>query len=296
MKPASIVACVLCLCALAAGARPAAGQMTLVSQSRSVSLGGSPCGSPSASAPGFGPFVQSVSVATGTAAQNSTLSATSIVGTGSTSPTGTGGGGQCIGINGSSSLSVTFTVAQPVNYTFAFTASAGLCVPTMSLTGPGTSVVYNVQTMGNTPQSFSGTLQPGSYTVAAASNGSPDHGTLTACGWNINLSFAFPPGPCCAANGACTTVVASACSGTAGTPGGVCSPDPCLGACCNRKGGQCLVMHSADCATLGLQFLGLGAACSPVTCRACPGDFNGVGGISVQDIFDFLAAYFAGCP
>ena len=24
-------------------------------------------------------------------------------------------------------------------------------------------------------------------------------------------------------------------------------------------------------------------------------DFNGVGGISVQDIFDFLAAYFAGC-
>ncbi|MCC6323065.1 MAG: hypothetical protein IT438_16705 [Phycisphaerales bacterium] len=26
------------------------------------------------------------------------------------------------------------------------------------------------------------------------------------------------------------------------------------------------------------------------------GDFNGVGGHSVQDIFDFLAAYFAGCP
>ena len=26
------------------------------------------------------------------------------------------------------------------------------------------------------------------------------------------------------------------------------------------------------------------------------GDFNGVGGWSVQDIFDFLAAYFAGCP
>ena len=25
-------------------------------------------------------------------------------------------------------------------------------------------------------------------------------------------------------------------------------------------------------------------------------DFNGVGGLSVQDIFDFLAAYFAGCP
>lgn len=29
---------------------------------------------------------------------------------------------------------------------------------------------------------------------------------------------------------------------------------------------------------------------------ACPADFNNSGGLSVQDIFDFLAAYFAGCP
>ncbi len=28
----------------------------------------------------------------------------------------------------------------------------------------------------------------------------------------------------------------------------------------------------------------------------CPGDFNDSGAVSVQDIFDFLAAYFAGCP
>ncbi|MCC6321745.1 MAG: VCBS repeat-containing protein [Phycisphaerales bacterium] len=28
--------------------------------------------------------------------------------------------------------------------------------------------------------------------------------------------------------------------------------------------------------------------------NVCPGDYNGVGGVSVQDIFDFLAAYFAG--
>jgi hypothetical protein len=26
------------------------------------------------------------------------------------------------------------------------------------------------------------------------------------------------------------------------------------------------------------------------------GDFNAVGGVTVQDIFDFLAAYFTGCP
>lgn len=29
---------------------------------------------------------------------------------------------------------------------------------------------------------------------------------------------------------------------------------------------------------------------------ACPADFNGVGGVSVQDVFDYLAAYFAGGP
>jgi hypothetical protein len=28
----------------------------------------------------------------------------------------------------------------------------------------------------------------------------------------------------------------------------------------------------------------------------CPADFNGVGGVTVQDIFDFLSAWSAGCP
>lgn len=28
----------------------------------------------------------------------------------------------------------------------------------------------------------------------------------------------------------------------------------------------------------------------------CPGDFNKSGGVTVQDLFDFLAAFFAGCP
>jgi len=28
----------------------------------------------------------------------------------------------------------------------------------------------------------------------------------------------------------------------------------------------------------------------------CPGDFNRSGSVSVQDIFDYLIAYFAGCP
>lgn len=30
--------------------------------------------------------------------------------------------------------------------------------------------------------------------------------------------------------------------------------------------------------------------------RNCPGDFNSSGGKTVQDLFDFLSSYFAGCP
>lgn len=38
--------------------------------------------------------------------------------------------------------------------------------------------------------------------------------------------------------------------------------------------------------------------CLPDSIRihVCPGDFNGSGALSVQEIFDVLAACFAGCP
>jgi len=35
---------------------------------------------------------------------------------------------------------------------------------------------------------------------------------------------------------------------------------------------------------------------SPTDNPPCPADFNGIGGVTVQDIFDFLAAYFANDP
>jgi glucose/arabinose dehydrogenase len=41
---------------------------------------------------------------------------------------------------------------------------------------------------------------------------------------------------------------------------------------------------------LRIRYVGGGGACAP----SCPADFNQNGTISVQDIFDFLAAYFAG--
>lgn len=68
------------------------------------------------------------------------------------------------------------------------------------------------------------------------------------------------------------------------------------GACCNPATGGCAVDDQARCAALGCNFAGFATACAPATCSACPADFNRSGTLSVQDIFDFLAAYFAGCP
>jgi hypothetical protein len=66
-----------------------------------------------------------------------------------------------------------------------------------------------------------------------------------------------------------------------------------IGACCN--GTVCSAVTQAACTGT---FRGVGTVCggtgNPGTC--CPADFNGAGGVSVQDIFDFLAAYFGGDP
>jgi hypothetical protein len=62
------------------------------------------------------------------------------------------------------------------------------------------------------------------------------------------------------------------------------------GACCNST--ACTTTTSAGCTG---SFQGAGTACGPVgnptTC--CPANYNGVGGVTVQDIFDFLAGYFS---
>jgi|GEM_PF-4276112 len=120
-----------------------------------------------------------------------------------------------------------------------------------------------------------------------------------------------PSGSCCLADGSCSVVFgAAACSGTF-TIAGVCSPNPCpqpiftgaccntsTGACCNTSTGACAVVTDTACASLGGTFSGNNTLCVPNPCTPvanCPADFNNSGGVSVQDIFDFLSAYFAGC-
>jgi hypothetical protein len=71
---------------------------------------------------------------------------------------------------------------------------------------------------------------------------------------------------------------------TVGLPSGAC----CLGTLC--------LQSSSDACTGSFQ--GQGTTCgtldNPTTC--CPANFNQTGGLTVQDIFDFLAAYFGGDP
>jgi hypothetical protein len=68
---------------------------------------------------------------------------------------------------------------------------------------------------------------------------------------------------------------------------------PASGACCT--GTQCAVTAQSACTGA---FQGPSSACgptgNPTTC--CPANFNTVGGVTVQDVFDFLIAYFSGAP
>jgi hypothetical protein len=69
-------------------------------------------------------------------------------------------------------------------------------------------------------------------------------------------------------------------------------PPPPPGACCAQT--HCTIAD--DAASCVGQFMGAATACgpsqNPTTC--CPANFNHTSGVSVQDIFDFLAAYFSG--
>ena len=122
----------------------------------------------------------------------------------------------------------------------------------------------------------------------------------------IALGPALTTVACCSpTTGACGVMPDTTCaalglvqiSGIAG-----CLPNPCpavVGACCH--GATCTqTAGPAPCGTAGT-FLGAGVACGPIgrggpLNACCPADFNHSGVLGVQDIFDFLAAWFAGCP
>ncbi len=129
----------------------------------------------------------------------------------------------------------------------------------------------------------------------AACNG---QGGAFVPGQTCSPSPCAQPGACCGAGGACSVVLQSACLGGTFLPAQTCTPDPCAqptGACCD--GTTCTLLAAAGCVAPAV-FKGAGTVCgtpgNPTTC--CPANFNGMDGVSVQDIFDFLGAYFAVDP
>ncbi len=65
-----------------------------------------------------------------------------------------------------------------------------------------------------------------------------------------------------------------------------------LGACCN--GSTCAITFAGDCSGPGMQFIATAAACNSAGATpCCRADFNHAGGVSAQDIFDFLTGWFA---
>jgi hypothetical protein len=69
------------------------------------------------------------------------------------------------------------------------------------------------------------------------------------------------------------------------------------GACC--WGTACIVTTAANCAAANQSFAGQNTACNTganAITPCCNADFDHSGGLSVQDIFDFLNTWFAGSP
>ncbi|MFN7021276.1 MAG: M1 family aminopeptidase [Phycisphaerales bacterium] len=105
------------------------------------------------------------------------------------------------------------------------------------------------------------------------------------------------PEACCAADGACSLALPAMCAGSPQGPASACEPNPCpepTGACC--CGSNCSITTADGCLGPGMAFAGPSTACSPysTTIPCCRGDYNRSGGsLTVQDIFDFLSAYFA---
>jgi hypothetical protein len=144
------------------------------------------------------------------------------------------------------------------------------------------------------------TLTPGATRCTDPINGGLG-GTYAGNGTVCTPSSCPSEGACCVSN-VCSLTCESICLANLGTFQGVgstCSPDPCnpaVGACC--RGSTCLVEAQTACTGVNTGFAGAATVCNVFgannTSPCCFADFNHVGGITVQDIFDFLAVYFSG--
>lgn len=128
-------------------------------------------------------------------------------------------------------------------------------------------------------------------------------GTWIAGGVCTPVNYCQIKGACCAANQTCLLTAAEDCTGSFLGVGAACEPvNPCaqtslLGACC--KGSTCQPLPAASCVGPNTQYAGNGTACNVpgnLVTPCCFADYNQSGGVTVQDLFDYLTAYFTADP
>jgi hypothetical protein len=103
-------------------------------------------------------------------------------------------------------------------------------------------------------------------------------------------------GACCDPGApACRIDTPEACTGTFTANAGCASTNCSTGACCD--GATCTNTAATVCTGPNRHFAGPGTVCNAagnLTTPCCYADFNHSGAVSVQDIFDYLFAYFGG--
>jgi subtilisin-like proprotein convertase family protein len=147
--------------------------------------------------------------------------------------------------------------------------------------------------------SFAGHAIAGTWTLSVADEDEGLTGTLAGWGLIINEAESPCPSGACCVQQVCTIANASECARISGTlaAGQVCTAESCVpqtGACC--QGSSCAATTAAACTGANTQFAGAGTVCNAFGANnntpCCLGDYNHQGGVTVQDIFDFLNGYF----
>lgn len=196
------------------------------------------------------------------------------------------GAGACCNFGGCTLRSASFCA------TIGGTFMGGTCLPTPCVTGACCS-------------QFGSCLASLSEFQCQINNGTY-LGNNSTC-----VSVSCPqPGACCYSSGLCSFITETACVSpwpspisSAGTFQGVgiaCLPNPCTppaGVCC--RGATCATgVASGDCTGANSAFVSTAACNATVqaTTPCCHADFNKIGGVTVQDIFDFLSAWFGANP
>jgi hypothetical protein len=132
---------------------------------------------------------------------------------------------------------------------------------------------------------------------ACVQQGGTFQGVDTTCG---TTSCPQPSGACCTTAGDCVGITLATCTVFGGSWQGAfttCTPSPCAGStgfCC--RGAICQAgVQSGQCTGPNTFYIASAATTcgTSVTTPCCRADFNKLGGLSTQDIFDFLSAWFA---